>query len=224
MNEKNWLRTLAERVNPQTTALIILDMLKANPDAPPSMEIPRIRGPLQHLIQLIASGRRVLLPIIYVRNSHSDWTVLANLRYAWSSQPNYSPHHYAEGTRAVEFHDGLEPKEGEAILIKHSYSAFAHGPLDLMLRCRGIKSVLLTGGAVMGAVEAAAKECFVRGYYLVVVSDCVVPASGPDHEIVLNQATERLGAIVAPSDEIMRVWDALPAKENEGFFGRGETG
>ena len=33
----------------------------------------------------------------------------------------------------------------------------------------------------MGAVEAAAKECFVRGYYLVIVSDCVVPDSGPEN-------------------------------------------
>ena len=213
MNEKKLLRTLEQRVDPQTTALLVLDMLKANPDAPPSMEIPRIRGPLRHLIQLIASGRRVSLPIIYVRNSHGDWTVLPNLRYAWMSQPNYNAGHYAEGTRAVEFHDGLAPKEGEAILIKHSYSAFAHGPLDLMLRCKGIRTVLLTGGAVMGAVEAAAKECFVRGYYLVIVSDCVVPDSGPDFDIVTGQAADRLGAIVAPSEEIIRIWDGLPAVE-----------
>ena len=213
MNERVWLRTLEQRGHPQTTALLVLDMLKANPDAPPSMDIPRIKGPLHHLIQLIESGRRVSLPIIYVRNSHSDWTVLPNLRHAWSSQPNYHPQHYAEGTRAVEFHDGLEPKEGEAILIKHSYSPFAHGPLDLMLRCRGIKTVLLIGGAVMGAVEAAAKECFVRGYYLVIVSDCVVPSSGPDFDIVTDQAADRLGAIVASSEEIIPIWDALPPTE-----------
>jgi ureidoacrylate peracid hydrolase len=213
MVERAWLTTLEQRVNPATTALVILDMLKANPEAPPSMQIPRIRGPLQHLIQLIASGRRVALPIIYVRNSHGDWTVLPNLRLAWSSQPNYNPRHYAEGTRAVEFHDGLNPQPGEAVLIKHSYSAFAHGPLDLMLRCKGIKSVLLTGGAVMGAVEAAAKECFVRGYYLVIVGDCVVPDSGPDFTIVTKQAADRLGAIVAPADEIIRIWDSRPAQE-----------
>ena len=211
MSERALLRTLEQRVNPATSALIILDMLKANPDAPPSMENPRIRGPLQHLIQLIAAGRRVSLPIIYVRNSHSAWTVFPNLRHAWSSQPNYSPHHYAEGTRAVEFHDGLDPQADEAILVKHSYSAFAHGPLDLMLRCKGIKSVLLTGGAVMGAVEAAAKECFVRGYYLVIVSDCVVPSSGPDFDIVTRQAADRLGAVVASTEEIVPLWDALPA-------------
>lgn len=211
MSEPAWLRTLEQRVNPATSALIILDMLKANPDAPPSMENPRVRGPLQHLIRLIAAGRRVSLPVIYVRNSHSDWTVFPNLRHAWSSQPNYSPHHYAEGTRAVEFHDGLDPQPDEAILIKHSYSAFAHGPLDLMLRCKGIKSVLLTGGAVMGAVEAAAKECFVRGYYLVIVSDCVVPGSGPDFDVVTRQAADRLGAIVASTEEIVRLWDTLPA-------------
>lgn len=220
MNEQDWLRTLEQRVNPELCALIILDMLKANPDAPPSMENARVRGPLQHLIRLIAAGRRVSLPIIYVRNSHSDWTVFPNLRYAWSSQPNYSPQHYAEGTRAVEFHDGLDPQPDEAILVKHSYSAFAHGPLDLMLRCKGIKSVLLTGGAVMGAVEAAAKECFVRGYYLVIVSDCVVPDSGPDFDIVTKQAADRLGAIVTSTEHIVRFWDTLAARQDSAEAGR----
>jgi hypothetical protein len=44
MSGTSWLRTLEQRVNPQTAALIILDMLKASPEAPPSMEIPRIKG------------------------------------------------------------------------------------------------------------------------------------------------------------------------------------
>jgi nicotinamidase-related amidase len=85
-----------------------------------------------------------------------------------------------------------------------------------MLRCKGIKSVLLTGGAVMGAVEAAAKECFVRGYYLVIVSDCVVPSSGRDFDIVTQQAADRLGAIVAPAQEIIETWDRLPRQADLG--------
>jgi nicotinamidase-related amidase len=68
----------------------------------------------------------------------------------------------------------------------------------------------------MGAVEAAAKECFVRGYYLVIVSDCVVPDSGPDFDIVTRQAAARLGAIVASTEEVTRVWNTLPATEEPG--------
>src|SRR4029434_1933149 len=100
------------------------------------------------------------------------------------------------------FHDGLEPRPDEAILIKHSYSPFAHGPLDLMLRCRRITTARLTCGARMRAVQAAAKECVVRGYYLVIVSDCVVPDSGPDFDIVTRQAAYRLGAIVASTERL----------------------
>jgi len=212
MIEKALLRTLEQRLNPQTTVLLVLDMLRGNPDAPPSRDNPHIRAPLGHLIQLIACGRRVSLPIIYVRNSHSPWTVLPNLRYAWSAQPGYNHLRYAEGTRAIEFHDGLNPQPDEAILIKHSYRAFAHGPLDLMLRCKGIKSVILTGGAVMGAVEAAVKDCFVRGYYLVIASDCVVPGSGPDFDIITYKAADRFGTIVASSEDIMGIWNTLPSQ------------
>jgi nicotinamidase-related amidase len=206
-----FLTTLAQRVDPNSAALIVLDMVK-DPGSPPSMEIARLRNPLGNLVRLVKSAHRVGFPVIYVKNSYSDWVLLDNWKEGWSRRADYSPRRYAEG---VELHDGLEVAEGDAVMIKRYYSAFAHGPLDLMLRCRGIKSVLLTGGAVLGAVESAAKESYVRGYYLVLVSDCVVPDSGPDHEIVMKHGSGKLGAIMATAEEIMRHWDSLAAGKKE---------
>jgi len=204
------LTTLSQRVDPASSALIVLDMVK-DPGAPPSMEIPRLRDPLGCLVELVHGAHRVGLPVIYVKNSYSDWVRLDNWKEAWSRRPDYNPNRYLEG---VVLHDGLEVAEGDLVMIKRYYSAFAHGPLDLMLRSRGIKSVLLTGGAVLGAVESATKECYVRGYYLVLVRDCVVPDSGPDHETVMRHGAARLGAIVASADDIIKQWDALPPKQN----------
>jgi hypothetical protein len=51
---------------------------------------------------------------------------------------------------------------------------------------------------------------------LVIVSDCVVPDSGPDFDIVTRQAADRLGAIVVSTEEITRVWNTLPATEEPG--------
>ena len=204
------LKTLAQRVDPAGAALIVLDMVK-DPGAPPSMEIPRLREPLGHLVRLVQEAHRMGLPVIYVKNAYSDWVRLDNWKEAWSRRPDYNPKRYLEG---VVLHDGLEVAEGDLVMIKRYYSAFAHGPLDLMLRSRGIKSVLLTGGAALGAVESAAKECFVRGYYLVLVRDCVVPDSGPDHEIVMRHGAARLGALVVPADDIIKQWDTLPPKRN----------
>lgn len=200
------LKTLAQRVDPASSALIVLDMVK-DPGAPPSMEIPRLKNPLNHLVRLVQSAHRVSFPVIYIKNSYSDWVRLDNWKEAWSRRPDYNAKRYLEG---VVLHDGLEVGEGDIVMIKRYYSAFAHGPLDLMLRSRGIRSVLLTGGAVLGAVESAAKECFVRGYYLVLVPDCVVPDSGPDHELVMRHGAARLGAIVASADDIIEQWKALP--------------
>ena len=206
-----FLTTLAQRVEPGSSALIVLDMVR-DPDSPPSMEMPRLRKPLGNLVRLVKSAHRAGFPVIYVKNSYSDWVRLDNWKEAWSRRADYNPGRYHEG---VELHDGLEVGEGDAVMIKRYYSAFAHGPLDLMLRSRSIKSLLLTGGAVLGAVESAAKECYVRGYYLVLVSDCVVPDSGPDHEIVMRHGSEKLGAILATSDEIIKHWDSLPASKKE---------
>jgi nicotinamidase-related amidase len=163
------------------------------------MEMPRLRKPLGNLVRLVKSAHRAGFPVIYVKNSYSDWVRLDNWKEAWSRRADYNPGRYHEG---VELHDGLEVGEGDAVMIKRYYSAFA-------------QSLLLTGGAVLGAVESAAKECYVRGYYLVLVSDCVVPDSGPDHEIVMRHGSEKLGAILATSDEIIKHWDSLPASKKE---------
>jgi ureidoacrylate peracid hydrolase len=174
------------------------------------MEISRLRNPLGNLVRLVKSAHRVGFPVIYVKNSYSDWLLLDNWKEGWSRRADYNPRRYAEG---VELHDGLEVAAGDAVMVKRYYSAFAHGPLDLMLRSRGIKSVLLTGGAVLGAVESAAKESYVRGYYLVLVRDCVVPDSGPDYELVMQHGSAKLGAIVASANEIIQHWDSLPGKK-----------
>ena len=200
------LKTLAERVDPASSALIVLDMVK-DPGAPPSMEIPRLRNPLGHLVQLVQAAHRVGFPVIYIKNSYSDWVRLDNWKEAWSRRPDYDPKRYLEG---VVLHDGLAVDANDIVMIKRYYSAFAHGPLDLMLRSRRIKSVLLTGGAVLGAVESAAKECFVRGYYLVLVQDCVVPDAGAEHELVMHHGAGRLGAIVASADDVIEQWQTLP--------------
>ncbi len=207
-----FLATLDQRVDPTSSALIVLDMVKILPDGPPSMEIPRLRKSLGNLIRLVQSAHRVRFPVVYVNNSYSDWVRLDNWKEAWSRRSDYDPNRYLEG---VQLHDGLEVGENDIVMIKRYYSAFAHGPLDLMLRCKGIKSVLITGGAVLGAVESAVKECYVRGYYLVLVSDCVVPDSGPDHEIVMKHGSSKLGAIVATSEEIIRHWNYLPARKKD---------
>lgn len=191
--------SLKERVNPKQAVLLILDMQKG--------AWPAKAGPvggeeiLPELLFLIKEGRAAQLPIIFVRNTHSEWTTTRSRR----EQTEHYRTRYWEGTPGNDFLDGLKPEPEDLIFIKHSYSPYAHGPMDLILRSRGIRTVLLTGGSILGVVETVAKDSIVRGYNVVIVDDCVHPKSGPVHDMTIDYFNRHLG-ITAPSKEIISCW------------------
>jgi ureidoacrylate peracid hydrolase len=195
--------SLKERVNPKQAVLVILDMQKGS--------WPAKAGPvggeeiLTELFSLIKGARAVQLPIIFVRNTHSEWTTTKSRKEQTIHIGVDYRTRYWEGTPGNDFLEGLNPGPEDLIFIKHSYSPYAHGPMDLILRSRGIQTVLLTGGSTLGAVETVAKDSIVRGYNVVVVDDCVHPRSGAIYEMVIDYVNRHLG-ITASSAEIMSCW------------------
>jgi ureidoacrylate peracid hydrolase len=195
--------SLKERVNPKQAVLVILDMQKGS--------WPAKAGPaggeeiLTELFSLIKGARAVQLPIIFVRNTHSEWTTTKSRKEQTTHIGVDYRTRYWEGTPGNDFLEGLNPGPEDLMFIKHSYSPYAHGPMDLILRSRGIQTVLLTGGSTLGAVETVAKDSMVRGYNVVVVDDCVHPRSGAIYEMVINYVNRHLG-ITASSEEIMSCW------------------
>ena len=195
--------SLKERVDPKQAVLVILDMQKGS--------WPAKAGPaggeeiLAELFSLIKAARAVQLPIIFVRNTHSDWTTTQSRKEQTEHIGVDYRTRYWEGTPGNDFLEGLTPESEDLIFVKHSYSPYAHGPMDLALRSRGIRTLLLTGGSTLGAVETVAKDSMVRGYNVVMVEDCVHPRSGPVYEVVVDYVHRHLG-ITAASGEIMACW------------------
>ena len=195
--------SLKERVDQKQAVLAILDMQKGS--------WPAKAGPaggeeiLPELFSLIKAARAVQLPIIFVRNTHSDWTTTRSRKEQTEHIGVDYRTRYWEGTPGNDFLDGLTPEPQDLIFVKHSYSPYAHGPMDLALRSRGIRTLLLTGGSALGAVETVAKDSMVRGYNVVVVEDCVHPRHGPVYEVVIDYVHRHLG-ITASSAEIMACW------------------
>ena len=60
----------------------------------------------------------------------------------------------------------------EVIVTKHRYGAFESSDLDLVLRSKGIRTVIMTGIATNVCVETTARQAFLRDYYVVFTSDC----------------------------------------------------
>lgn len=199
--------TIEEKSDPRHSALLVLDMQQGywppRPGPHAGSEI------LPKLIPFVDAAREVSLPIIYVRNSFSEWVNQPVWYELWQTMRAHGHEGYLiEGTPGVDLMEGLEAHPGELVLNKHFWNVFAHSPIDLVLRSRGIKSLLLTGGGVLGAIEGAAKDAVARGYYTVLVKDCIWPTEGPVREVGLTYLGQRVSTL-ASSEELMEAWQKL---------------
>ena len=70
----------------------------------------------------------------------------------------------------------LGVKDGDVIVTKRQWGAFYGTDLDLHLRRRGIRTIILTGIATNIGVESTARDAYERGYDQIVVEDaCAAP-------------------------------------------------
>lgn len=111
------------------------------------------------------------------------------------------------GSWGSAFVDGIEPRNDEAVISKHRFSAFADTGLDHLLRARAINTIILAGVTTNCCVETTAREAVMRDFQVVIASDCVAVK---DHLKDLHDASlESLGlyfGLVRPSQDLIAIW------------------
>src|SRR5581483_10299440 len=112
----------------------------------------------------------------------------------------------ADGTWGAEFHSGLEPRPGEMVVAKHRYSAFIGTDLDMLLRARGVKSLLVTGVGTGLCVFHTLTVGFMLDYYITLVEDCCATTYGPEaHHEAVALVKKHYGRVAA-AGEIIDIW------------------
>ena len=97
-----------------------------------------------------------------------------------------------------------EEQQSEIVIDKHTASIFIDTGFEHMLQNAGIVTVVLTGIATEFGIESSARDASNRGFYSVVVSDCV---SSPDKE-AHNRSLENMKKLITiiSSKEIENIW------------------
>ncbi len=93
---------------------------------------------------------------------------------------------FAPGSSGVQPMVGLEPAEGEPVVIKRLPSSFAGTVLADLLAERGIDTLLIAGLMTHNCVDATAREAFHRGLRVAVIADACATRDlpGPDGQII----------------------------------------
>jgi ureidoacrylate peracid hydrolase len=99
----------------------------------------------------------------------------------------------------------------EVVVTKHRYGAFESTDLDLVLRSRGIRTVIMTGVATNVCVETTARQAFLKDYYVVFTSDCSATFSQAAHDATLHNIDQFFGE-VATGEQVAACWPAAQAR------------
>ncbi|MFL5798671.1 MAG: cysteine hydrolase family protein [Actinomycetota bacterium] len=205
------LRTLDEKVDPAAAALVVVDVQNdfchdGGAFARMGRDVEPIRGMVPRLQELIDSARTAGVPVIFLAYTQSDATesdVLVEQRSRGRAGLPYC----REGTFGVELYE-VAPKPGEAVIAKRRYSGFVGTDLDVILRSTGRRTLVMTGIATNGCVEATARDGFMLDYYIVMVDDCCACYSADLHQATLTNCRDAWG-VVATSDELMSIWGGV---------------
>jgi nicotinamidase-related amidase len=103
------------------------------------------------------------------------------------------------------------PRDGDLVITKRGWDAFYGTELDLQLRRRGVREIVLAGISTSIGVEGTARQAFAHGYDQVVVSDAVTDMVQAAHDNSVGTILPRI-ARLAPTDAVLEALERLPAR------------
>ncbi len=95
----------------------------------------------------------------------------------------------------LEFPTELAVADSGIKIIKRQWGAFYGTDLDLQLRRRGIKTIVLGGISTNIGVESTARAAWEHGYALILAEDVMSGQSPENHRFAIEQIFPRLGLV-----------------------------
>ena len=170
------------RLEPGRTALLVVDMQRGFVEPGQAMEVPPARQTVPVIRGLLDAFRAVQLPVVYTAFVYSPSVPLlvGELHPEHKPAPPGAARGFGrpsscclEGDPSTGVIDALAPRDGEAVVRKRWYDAFAGSDLDGVLRARHVTSLVVTGTMTDICVLATVVGAFNREYRITVVDDAV---------------------------------------------------
>lgn len=183
-------------LDPKTTALVLIDLQRGIVAAPtqprPSSEVIRNGARLAQAAR--DCGALVVLVHVSFEADGADM-----LRLDTDEQP---PSLRVPGWDEIV--DELKPL-ADVIVTKRQWGAFYGTNLDLELRRRGRRTIVLGGISTNFGVESTARDAWERNYQLLLVEDAMAARAAEDHTFAVTRIFPRLGRICGTED-VLEVW------------------
>ncbi|MFT8871546.1 MAG: isochorismatase family protein [Sporolactobacillus sp.] len=101
-----------------------------------------------------------------------------------------------------QLNPSLDVHPGDLHILKRQWSAFYGTELDLQLRRRQMKTLVMAGISTNRGVESTAREAFQLGYNQILVEDAMCAESAEEHDASVRYIFPYLGR-VRSTDEVL---------------------
>lgn len=213
------MRSIPFRYDPAIAALIVIDI--QNDFCSPHGSLARLghdtlaaQAMLPRLQYLLVAARAANVPAVFVKTIHDESTDspqwLGRLGDGLGTERTGLT--CRSETWGSEFYE-VAPKEGDGVVTKNRFSAFVGTNLDMLLRTRGIRSLLFTGVTTETCVESTLRDGLFHEYYVSLVEDCAASYSPEAHAASVRTIAANFGTITQ-SQDLVQLWaDGQPTNQ-----------
>ena len=193
---------IKEIVDPAHSCLVVWDVQNGLVDRIFNKE--EFMANLRNFIEKL----RNKMPVVYTlitplpRDFISSWSYYSMMRRFNVDNINKIPSFMAVGSEERKIPEIIKPMDSDIVLEKSTASIFIGTNFEYLMRHRGITTLIFTGIATEFGIESSARDASNRGFYPVVVSDCVSSSYKEAHERSLKNLAKIV--IVEKSENILK--------------------
>jgi nicotinamidase-related amidase len=205
-------------LDPATTALVVIDMQRdfLEPGGFGELlgnDVSLLSAAVEPLQRVLAAARELGLTIIHTREGHrpdlSDCPPSKRARGGLATgigDAGPKGRILVRGELGHDIVDELAPEPGEIVLDKPGKGSFHATDLELILRNRGIASLIVTGVTTEVCVHTTVREANDRGCECLVLSDCCGSYFPEFHRVALEMIAAQGGIFgwVADSESFLQ--------------------
>lgn len=167
------------------TALLVMDM-----QAGVYALLPQAAALTAHVAKAIAHARNSNIPVIYVTvGFRQGMPEISQRNKAFASAKERLANANLEEYAAI--HPELAPLNDEVVVTKRRVSAFTGSDLEVVLRAKDIRHMVLCGIATGGVVLSTLREAADKDYRITVLADCCADGDEEVHRVLTTKVFPR---------------------------------
>jgi nicotinamidase-related amidase len=196
---------LSEIAAPRRTALLVWDM--QNDQAGGAFNKDAL---IRNAPPLIAAAAHAGVKTIYTRQTPYLWKdesaawIHRFMKQQQVDHPAKLKPRRLHGSFGWQIMEPFKPGENDIVIDKRRPTMFIGNEFETVLSNRGADAIVMIGCTTDGGVEATVRDGYHRGYFMVIVRDCVGTYTEDGHNGALKRM-ERFADIV-DSQELIQIW------------------